>query len=84
MVEFIQQFGPYGGALMILLSVIVFLFKKLEDKQKELDAERAARLTDAITARDKVVVPLEQVTKVTEKTYEFIVENMNSNSRRRK
>ena len=57
-----------GGAVIAsLVSVVVFLFKRL-------DAERDKRLADAVEARDKISEPISQLISLSEKIYDALPE----------
>lgn len=64
--------------IVVLAGVIVFIYRS---KESELKLERASkeaiqeqRLVDARETRDKITEPLENQTKLSEKTYDLLLQ----------
>lgn len=75
--EFIKQYGILGFVTVVLCGVIVYIYK---EAKREIQTERnlnkelqAARLADSIESRDKLIEPIEKLTKQQEQSNDLLI-----------
>lgn len=60
--------------IFILSGVVVFLYKRIDTLQTRIDSLQEQRIVDARETRDRITEPLENQTKLSEKTYDLLLQ----------
>lgn len=72
MEQILQQYGLAGLVISVLSGVVVILYRKNDDQRKKYEELQEKRLADAITARDRITGPMEELTRLGAKMYELL------------
>ena len=71
--EILKSYGLAGLVIAVLASVVVFLYRDSKALQRKYDAMQELRLQDARETRDKLMEPLENQARMSEKIYDLLL-----------
>jgi len=78
-----EGFGlPAAIVIVALITVILYLVRQNDTKQRKIDELQETRISDANKVGDKIIAPMEDVKEINGKMYDLLL-NLTNNKRSR-